>query len=161
MKTTLQRHLLLFLLVNSSILATAQLPEPMQDFRGLWVTQFKTNVLGNTSAEDALIDYAVDNDFNYLICTNMYQILTASCGSFTTDMADLQIFIAKAHLAGISYISGNVGSLATAEKIQEYNNCVSVSSNQKLDMITYECEFYNSATNGSCPSYDQLDYQQA
>lgn len=131
----------------------AQLPEPSQEFRGLWVTGFKANVLGNTAAEDALIAYAVANDFNYLICTNMFQILTASCGSFTPDMMALQTFVAKAHAEGIEYVSGNVGALATAEKIQDYNNCGSVSSAQKLDMITYECEFYNAATNGSCPSY--------
>jgi hypothetical protein len=132
---------------------SGQLPEPTQEFRGLWVTSFKANVLGNTSAEDALIAYAVANDFNYLICTNMFQILTASCGSFTPDMIALQTFIAKAHVAGIEYVSGNVGALATAEKIQDYNNCGTVTSVQKLDMITYECEFYNAATNGSCPDY--------
>ena len=44
---------------------SGQLPEPTQEFRGLWVTSFKANVLGNTSAEDALIAYAVANDFNY------------------------------------------------------------------------------------------------
>ncbi len=132
---------------------SAQLPEPTQEFRGLWITQFKTTVLGNTAAEDALIAYAVANDFNYLICTNMFQILTAPCGSFTPDMVALQAFIAKAHAEGIEYVSGNVGALATAEKIQDYNNCGSVTSAQKLDMITYECEFYNAATNGSCPSY--------
>ena len=131
----------------------AQLPEPSQEFRGLWVTGFKANVLGNTAAEDALIAYAVANDFNYLICTNMFQILTASCGSFTPDMMALQTFVAKAHAEGIEYVSGNVGALATAEKIQDYNNCGSVSNAQKLDMITYECEFYNAATNSSCPSY--------
>ena len=136
-----------------STIVSAQLPEPTQEFRGLWVTSFKANVLGNTAAEDALIAYAVANDFNYLICTNMFQILTASCGSFTSDMMALQTFVAKAHAEGIAYVSGNVGALATAEKIQEYNNCASVTSAQKLDMITYECEFYNAATNGSCPSY--------
>ncbi len=131
----------------------AQVPEPTQEFRGLWVTQFKTTVLGNNAAEDALIAYAVANDFNYLICTNMFQILTAPCGSFTPDMIALQAFVAKAHGEGIEYVSGNVGALTTAEKIQTYNNCGSVTSAQKLDMITYECEFYNAATNGSCPSY--------
>ncbi len=154
----MKRHLPLFLLylwVGTS-LSVAQLPEPTQDFRGLWVTGFKANVLGNTTAEDELIAYAIENDFNYLICTNMYQILTASCGSFTSDMTALQAFIAKAHYEGIAYISGNVGSLATAEKVEDYNNCGSVTSVQKLDMITYECEFYNDATNGSCPDYDSF-----
>lgn len=144
--------IILVFITNYSILS-AQLPEPTQEFRGLWVTQFKTTVLGNTAAEDALIAYAVANDFNYLICTNMFQILTASCGSFTPDMMALQTFIAKAHAEGIEYVSGNVSAFATAEKIQDYNNCGSVTSVQKLDMITYECEFYNAATNGSCPSY--------
>lgn len=144
---------ILILFSLHSFVISAQLPEPSQEFRGLWVTQFKTTVLGNTTAEDALISYAVANDFNYLICTNMFQILTASCGSFTPDMIALQAFIAKAHAEGIEYVSGNVGALTTAEKIQDYNNCGSVNSAQKLDMITYECEFYNASTNGSCPTY--------
>ena len=144
---------ILFLFLLHSFVISGQLPEPTQEFRGLWVTQFKTTVLGNTAEEDALIAYAVANDFNYLICTNMFQILTASCGSFTPDMLALQTFVAKAHEEGIEYVSGNVGALATAEKIQDYNNCGLVTSSQKLDMITYECEFYNAATNGSCPSY--------
>ena len=139
--------------ITQLTILSAQLPEPTQEFRGLWVTQFKTTVLGNTAAEDALIAYAVANDFNYLICTNMFTILTATCGSFTPDMIALQAFVAKAHGEGIEYVSGNVGALATAEKIQDYNKCGSVTSAQKLDMITYECEFYNAATNGSCPSY--------
>ena len=143
--------ILAFLMPLTTI--SAQLPEPTQEFRGLWVTQFKTTILGNTAAEDALIAYAIANDFNYLICTNMFQILTASCGAFTSDMIALQTFIAKAHAEGIEYVSGNVGTLATAEKIQQYNNCGSVTIAQKLDMITYECEFYNAATNGSCPNY--------
>jgi len=147
------RFVIFILFSLNSFVISAQLPEPTQEFRGLWVTSFKANVLGNTSAEDALIAYAVANDFNYLICTNMFQILTASCGSFTPDMIALQAFIAKAHGEGIEYISGNVGALATAEKIQDYNNCGTVTSVQKLDMITYECEFYNAATNGSCPDY--------
>jgi hypothetical protein len=131
--------------------AKAQLPEPSQDFRGLWVTQFKTTVLGNAAAEDALIAYAVTNNFNYLICTNMFLILTAPCGTFSADMVALKAFIAKAHAEGIAYVSGNVGTLATAEKIQEYNNCMDVSDIERLDMITYECEYYNNATNGNCP----------
>ncbi len=147
-----------FLLIQSAVFA--QLPEPTQEFRGLWVTQFRTNVLGDGAAEDALVAYAAANGFNYLICTNMFQILTADCGSFTAEMVELRAFVAKAHAGGIAYVSGNVGSLATAEKIQDYNDCVSVADAEKLDMITYECEFYNAATNGSCPGYasfiDQL-----
>ncbi|MBK8634903.1 MAG: T9SS type A sorting domain-containing protein [Saprospiraceae bacterium] len=146
-------NLVLFLCCFCCLEVSAQLPEPDQTYRGLWVTQFKNNVLGNETAEDALIAYAIENDFNYLICTNMFQILTASCGSFTSDMNNLRNFIAKAHDEGITYVSGNVGSLASAEKIQSYNNCISVLANEKLDMITYECEFYNAASNGSCPSY--------
>jgi hypothetical protein len=145
--------ILLLVFFANDFIVFAQIPTPTQEYRGLWVSQFKTNVLGNTAAEDALIAYAIANDFNYLICTNMFQILTENCGSFTLEMLELQAFIYKAHIEGIQYISGNVGSLTTAEKIQEYNNCVSVSSLQKLDMITYECEFYNDLTNGSCENY--------
>ncbi|HIP32120.1 MAG TPA: T9SS type A sorting domain-containing protein [Crocinitomicaceae bacterium] len=126
-------------------------PVHTQDFKGLWVTGFKANVLGNTQAEDSLLSYAQTHDFNYLICTNMFQILTSSCSPFTADMIALQSFINKAHTTyGIQYISGNVGSSATAQKIKDYNECVGVLASEKFDMITYECEFYNAGTNGSC-----------
>lgn len=133
------------------------LPTPTTSLKGLWVTQFKDIVLGNTIAENALLSYAQDYGFNYLICTNIFVILTEDCGSFTTDMINLQAFLEKAHtIYGIEFISGNVGSSNTAEKIESYNNCADVSAAQKFDMITYECEFYNSATNGSCPSYSSF-----
>lgn len=110
--------------------------------------------MGNITAENGLLQYAVDNDLNYLICTNIFQILIAPCGSFTSDMIALQAFIEKAHLTyGIEYISGNVGSSATGLEIQSYNNCSLVTDAQKFDMITYECEFYNPATNSSCPNF--------
>jgi hypothetical protein len=151
----LMRRLLFLLLFFSFIFdGYSQLPPHTTEFRGLWVTSFKDTVLGNTTAEDELLQYAVDNDLNYLICTNIFQILTASCGSFTADMVALQAFIEKAHVIyGIEYISGNVGSSATGLEIQAYNNCSFVTDPQKFDMITYECEFYNPATNSSCPDF--------
>ncbi|MEL6813117.1 MAG: hypothetical protein AAFP76_17490, partial [Bacteroidota bacterium] len=150
----MNRYIITALMLLFGMSAFAQLPPHTTDFRGLWVTSFKDNVLGDTAAEDALLQYAVDNDLNYLICTNMFQILTASCGSFTTEMIQLQAFIEKAHTVyGIAYISGNVGSSATATQIQNYNNCSLVTDAQKFDMITYECEFYNPSTNGSCMDY--------
>ena len=122
--------------------------------RGLWVTKFQTTVLGDTAAENRLLEYAVANDLNYLICTNTFQILTDDCADFTPAMEELRSFIKKAHtLYNISTISANVGSSATAAKVQTYNNCSSVSAAERFDMITYECEFYNDGTNGSCPDF--------
>ena len=139
-------------MVNS--LHAQTLPPHTMDFRGLWVTDFKNAVLGDTIAENELLEYAQTNDFNYLICTNMFQILTDNCSPFTPEMDDLRDFIEKAHTDyNIQYISGNVGSDATAAKVQDYNNCSMVIDAQKFDMITYECEFYNPGTNTSCPSF--------
>ena len=135
--------LVFFLFANNLFAQT--LPPNTMDFRGLWVTDFKNSVLGDTFAENELLDYAVANDFNYLICTNMFQILTANCSPFTSEMEDLRAFIEKAHMIyNIEYISGNVGTDATAAKVQDYNNCSMVTNAQKFDMITYECEFYKS-----------------
>ncbi|RMA64510.1 T9SS type A sorting domain-containing protein [Ulvibacter antarcticus] len=147
-------RVLLLLFFLNCFSGYTQLPPNTTDFRGLWVTSFKDNVLGNTTAENELLQYAVDNDLNYLICTNTFQILTAPCGSFTPDMIALQSFIDKAHTVyGIEFISGNVGSSATAMEIEAYNNCSDVLDSEKFDMITYECEFYNPATNGSCSDF--------
>ncbi len=147
-------RILSIILLANVIQAQPLLPPNTMDFRGLWVTDFKTEVLGDTIAENDLLEYAVDNDFNYLICTNMFQILTDNCTPFTSEMEDLRAFIEKAHnVYNIEYISGNVGTDATAAKMQDYNNCSMVSDAQKFDMITYECEFYNPGTNGSCPDF--------
>lgn len=138
----------------SSFSFSQDLPTAAQKFRGLWVTGFRNNVLGNIPAEDSVLQYAQDHDFNYLICTNMFQILTSNCSPFTTEMIELQSFISRAHTDyGMEYISGNVGSEATAQKIQDYNQCIGVTDAEKFDMITYECEFYNAGTNGSCPDF--------
>lgn len=146
------RILSFILLVNA--LNAQTLPPNTMEFRGLWVTDFKTEVLGDTTAENELLDYAVANDLNYLICTNMFQILTPNCMPFTSEMEDLKAFIEKAHnVYNIQYISGNVGTDVTAAKVQDYNNCSMVTDAQKFDMITYECEFYNSSSNASCPDF--------
>lgn len=132
----------------------AQPPAHTQDFRGMWVTKFKDSILGNTAKENELLSYASTNNFNYLICTNIFQILTEECGSFSIQMNQLRNFIDKAHTTyGIERISGNVGSDGTAAKIQEYNQCIDVAPSEKFDMITYECEFYNSSTNSSCDTF--------
>ena len=149
---TVTRILSIILLVNG--LHAQTLPTNTMDFRGLWVTDFKNAVLGDTVAENELLQYAQTNDLNYLICTNMFQILTDNCSPFTPEMEDLRAFIEKAHnVYNIEYISGNVGTDATAAKVQDYNNCSMVSDAQKFDMITYECEFYNPGTNASCPGF--------
>ena len=157
MKTLNRRHLPLLaaLLVALSLTPlAAQISTPTTDMRGLWVTKFRTMVLGDTAAENQLLEYAAGNEFNYLICTNTFQILTDDCSDFTSEMEDLRSFIEKAHTVyNISYISANVGSASTAEKVQTYNNCGTVSAEQRFDMITYECEFYNDGTNGSCPDF--------
>jgi len=153
----MQKHTFLTILSILLIFFSGEsqtLPTSTQDFKGIWVTGFKDNVLGNTAAEDSLLQYAQDHDFNYLICTNMFQILTAECLPFTSEMTALKNFINKAHTVyGIEYVSGNVGSEATAQKIQDYNQCAGVANSSKFDMITYECEFYNSGTNGSCQDF--------
>jgi hypothetical protein len=152
MKTSFIYLFASIILLNAAF--SQSLPPNTTDFRGLWVTNFQTDVLGDTVAENKLLAYAVANDLNYLICTNMFLILTDNCIPFTSEMEDLKLFIQKAHqVYNIEYISGNVGSDATAMKIQDYNNCSGVAVAQRFDMITYECEFYNPATNASCPSY--------
>ncbi len=149
------QFLVLFLALFPAILLPAQTPTPSMEMRGLWVTGFRTTVLGDTVAENRLLAYALENDLNTLVCTNIFQILTGDCSSFTPEMDDLRSFIQKAHLTyGISIISGNVGSAETAEKIALYNGCPEVEEAERFDMITYECEFYNSGTNGSCPDFD-------
>lgn len=146
--------IIISLILLFSILTSFSQPTHTQDFKGLWITGFKANVLGNISAEDSVLTYASNHDFNYLICTNIFQILTTGCSPFTSDMVALKDFIQKAHnIYGIEYISGNVGSDGTAQKIKDYNECTGVSSAEKFDMITYECEFYNSGTNASCPDF--------
>lgn len=145
----------LFLLLCFSFQLSAEtLPPANANFKGLWVGSFETTILGNATAEDELIAYAIDYGFNLLTCSNMYSILPDNFDNPTEKILQLRSFISKAHHAGIQYIGGNVGSSNTAAKVQNYNNSGTLESSEKIDMISYECEFYNDNTNGSCPSFE-------
>jgi len=121
---------------------------PNMDFKGLWVSKFQDSVLGNTVEEDRLLAYASGADFNYLILTNTYFMLDDDSTSLNSTEMLLAGFIEKAHDVYQLSIHGNVGSDATALKLKQYNESADVDPIQRYDGITYECEFYNSNTNG-------------
>ena len=123
---------------------------PNLDFKGLWVSKFQDSVLGNTVEEDRLLAYASGADFNYLILTNTYFMLDDDSTSLNSTEMLLASFIEKAHDVYQLNIHGNVGSDATALKLKQYNESADVDPIQRYDGITYECEFYNSNTNGPC-----------
>jgi len=147
---------IILLLCFSFLLSAQTLPPANADYRGLWVGSFESTILGNEAAENELIAYAVNYDFNLLTCTNMYTILPDNYNTPTDKVLKLRSFIAKAHNAGIQYIGGNVGSSNTAVKVQNYNITGTLENNQKIDIISYECEFYNDNTNSSCPSFESF-----
>ncbi len=141
-----------FLFLSTAQFSEAQTgtPTPSLDFKGLWVSKFQDSILGNTVKEDRLLTYASGADFNYLILTNTYFMLDDDPTSLNTTEMLLAGFIQKAHESYNLKVHGNVGSDATALKLKQYNESTDVNSIERYDGITYECEFYNSNTNGPC-----------
>lgn len=153
-------NMALLLCVNP-VFSAENLPKATTDYKGLWISKFGSTVLGDENAENELINYASEYGYNLLVCTNMYTIIPDDISTTTEQVMQLRNFISKAHNAGIQYISGNVGSSNTAGKVQIYNDNGTLQSNQKFDMISYECEFYNDNTNGSCSSFESYISQVA
>lgn len=130
--------------------AQSQPLSPSLDFKGLWISKFQDSILGNTVEENRLLAYASGADFNYLILTNTYFMLDNDPASLSSTEMQLAGFIQKAHTVYGLNIHGNVGSDATALKLKQYNESSDVDPIERYDGITYECEFYNSNTNGPC-----------
>lgn len=132
-------------------------PEPLNYFpsislKGLYVNDFKF-IIGNTAAENELLEYAQINGFNYLLLYNLAYIHT-----HLFDLTDpveseaLSNFIFKAKTEyGIVQI-GAVGEKSESfDKVESYND-LQTDWFSKFDVLNLEFEFWAN-TSGSVFDY--------
>ncbi len=144
--------LILFSIVLRSYSQTASI-------RGMYVDGF-SSILGNTQQEDSLLNYAQDNNFNYLALYDLWPVHVAHNLTNTGSSAILANFIQKAKQ---QYNILQIGAIG--ENYFFFNNVINVYNQQhsnplqKFDVYNVEFEFWNTATVSSgnyyCTTYLQ------
>jgi hypothetical protein len=144
MKTKLfpLRKVFLMLFLLSSISLSAQ------NTRGLYVNRFQ-NILGSLVNEDAVIQYAVDHNLNYLLLLGLGTI-----GIETNhDPAGLAAFIHRAHLKGIK-IGCQGYTPVFFSSIVLYNNFPGRNQDERFDVCDLEYEYWTTTGRpGLCSTY--------
>jgi hypothetical protein len=125
-------------------------PEPISYFdriplNGLYVDDFK-NILGNPAAETALLEFAKENGFNYLLLYNLAYI-----HEHTYDLTLPSEAIVLAHFierAKKNYGIVQVGAVgekdASFDKITTFNSFYGDNWFRKFDVLNLEFEFWTS-----------------
>ena len=125
-------------------------PEPITYFdriplNGLYVDDFK-NILGNPAAETALLEFAKENGFNYLLLYNLAYI-----HEHTYDLTLPSEAIVLAHFierAKKNYGIVQVGAVgekdASFDKITTFNSFYGDNWFRKFDVLNLEFEFWTS-----------------
>lgn len=138
--------------------ALEYVPEPISYFdkiplNGLYVDDFK-NILGNPAAETALLEFAKENGFNYLLLYNLSYI-----HEHTYDLTLPSEAIVLAHFierAKKNYGIVQVGAVgekdASFDKITTFNSFYGDNWFRKIDVLNLEFEFWTS------PGSDVFDY---
>jgi len=137
----MKKLLILFLLFCNSIFS--------QDIVGLYVNDFKT-IIGNPVKETALLNYAQNNGFNYLILYNLNYIHN---NIFAVDDATTSLPLANfINTAKTNYGILQVGAVgeknASFDKIKSYNSFYPTEPNKRFDVFNIEFEFWNSGKVG-------------
>jgi len=132
-------------------LSTAQAQNPA--LRGIYIDKF-SQILGNPTKEDSLLNYAQDSSFNYLA---LYDLQSINFNN-ATSVGKLAAFIRKARTSyGVQYIGAVCESYSSFQsKIAPYNNG-RTNADEKFDVFNLEFEFWiNSSVNSSgyyCQQY--------
>ncbi len=138
------QKLILLLFLCSTLNSFAQ-----RHAKSLYVNDFK-NIVGNAAAEDELLNFAVDSNYQYLILYNLYFIhnnmfditdpLTA------TPLSD---FIYKAkEVYGIPQIGAVGETFASFNTIHDYNMDNTGDIKRQFTAYNIEYEFWNSGSTG-------------
>ncbi|MBP6334786.1 MAG: T9SS type A sorting domain-containing protein [Bacteroidia bacterium] len=126
----------------ATLLAFSSVDAQTPAIRGLYIDEF-SQILGNSTKEDSLLDYAQDSSFNYLALYELHAI------SFTnaTKVNQLASFIRRARENfGVQYVGAVGESYSTFQsKIAPYNNG-RTNSNEKFNVFNLEFEFWISAS---------------
>jgi len=139
----MKNKFLLFFLF--SFLITSSLQAQLENTRGLYVNNFK-NVIGNPTAEEELLNFALENGFNYLLLYNLHYIQT-NLFDITDSKSShpLANFIFKAKTQyGINEVGGVGEKLASFDKMEKYNETYQNQLNYQIDVFHLEFEFWNS-----------------
>ncbi|MEN0039603.1 MAG: discoidin domain-containing protein [Cellvibrio sp.] len=98
-------------------------------------------VLGNTTAENAMLKFARDNGINYLIMYDLQGLVANS-----TRAAQLASLISRAKIQyGVQQVGAALAESQFADNIVAYNN--SHAANERIDVLNVEREFWRSTTN--------------
>ncbi len=135
---TILKSILLIAFINSTVLGMAQ------SVKGLYVDDFK-NIIGNSVKEDALLNYAKSNDFNYLI---LYNTTTIHRELYPLDkMAGQEIWKDFILLAKTKFNIQKIGVVgekaASFIPAYEYNQSVNNNPLERIDVFNLEFEFWN------------------
>jgi len=120
-----------------------------QEIVGLYVNDFKT-IIGDPVKETALLNYAQDNGFNYLILYNLNYIHN---NIFALDDATTSLplanFINTAKTSyGILQVAAVGEKNASFDKIKIYNSFYPADPNKRFDVFNIEFEFWNAGSVG-------------
>lgn len=155
--SALKVFFLLVLFVSEINVSMAQ-PSCGTGVKGMYVNDFKF-IVGNSTAEDDLLEYAQDSGFNYLILYNLYYIhnnLFDITGS--TSSLPLSNFINKAKtLYGIHSVAGVGETYDSFGNFHAYNQLHLGDPSRLIDVYNMEFEFWNSGATAPggyyCTSY--------
>lgn len=98
-------------------------------------------VLGDTNAENTLLNFARNNGINYFIFYDLQGLVATS-----TQATQLASLIERAKTQyGVQQVGAALGDAPYADNIVAYNN--SHSFNQRIDVLNLEKEFWNEGAN--------------
>ena len=140
------KYLTIAIFIFSSTFAFAQ-PGWPGDVKGLYVNDFKF-IVGNTAAENDLLEFAQDSGFNYLILYNLYYIHN-NLFDITTAATSLPLsdFINKAKtLYGIHAVAGVGETYNSFANFHAYNQLHLGDVTRLIDVYNMEFEFWNNST---------------
>jgi len=112
---------------------------------GLYVNDFK-NIIGNTTAETELLNYAQNNGFNYLILYNLTYIHNNifAVNNITSSLPIANfIYNAKTNYS-ISQIAVVGEKNSSFDRIKVYNSFYPTEPKKRFDVFNLEFEFWNS-----------------
>ena len=114
-----------------------------QSIRGLYVNDF-VYIIGNTAAEDELLEFAQQHGFNYLLCYNLYFIHTQKFSITEAESAQpLADFMRRARKDYGIESFGVVGESARSFERLEIYNQLYPDPEARFDVFNLEFEFWN------------------
>lgn len=129
------------ILLSLSLLLSFQLSA--QSVRGLYVNDF-VDIIGNTAAENELLEFAQQQGFNYLLCYNLYFIHSQKFSITEAESAlPLANFMRRARRDYGIQSFGVVGESARSfERLEIYNQLYPDAA-ARFDVFNLEFEFWN------------------